>query len=53
MLAASPLFSGSLFGGSLTNLLPTLEALQQTDDVISNTSICRSGKGRRVIGREA
>ena len=36
MLAASPLFSGSLFGGSFTNLLPTLEALQQTDDVISS-----------------
>ena len=36
MLVASPLFSGSLFGGSLRNLLPILEVLQQTDEVISS-----------------
>src|SRR5215469_11984598 len=36
MLVASPLFSGSLFGGSLRNLLPILEVLQQTAEVISS-----------------
>ena len=36
MLVATPLFSGSLFGGSLRNLLPILEVLQQTAEVISS-----------------
>src|SRR5215469_8574174 len=36
MLVASPLFSGSLFGGSLRNLLPILEVLQQTAEVIAS-----------------